>query len=99
MRREGRLAAFAAYASVGALAINLTMWLAAARWNFAVANRPSRLYAIHASVGVLRISLTADIAAYLLLVPLILHLDAGALARAGGLTYSLVGATGAAVLA
>jgi hypothetical protein len=45
------------------------------------------------------VSLGADVASYLLLVPLILYLDTGPLAKAGGLTYSIAGACGAAALA
>lgn len=87
------------YASIGALAVNLTTWLAAARWNIDLAAHPARFYATHASVGILRLSLGADVAAYLLLVPFVLHLRAGAVAKAGGLTYCIVGASGAAILA
>jgi hypothetical protein len=87
-----------ARASIFALGVNLGVWLAAAKWNFGLATHPLRFYATQPNIALLRISLAADIAAYLLLVPLVLAVDLGPLARVGGLTYSLVGASGAAIL-
>lgn len=102
-----RAAALTALASLVCLAVNGMMWLAAAGWDLGVAAEPSRFAAATDRIGLLRTSLAFDVGAYVLLVPLIaalwtaydsVHPARSRMYAAGGLAYSLVGATGAVVL-
>lgn len=109
MTREAfrRAAALTALLSLGCLLINLTTWFLATGSNLARATDPESFVTLVDRIGLLRASLAFDVGSYVLLVPLIaflwsefdqLHSARARMYAAGGLAYSLVGATGAVVL-
>lgn len=102
-----RAAGLTAIFSLACLAVSGLTWLAAAGYDLGAAVEPSRFVTAIDRVDLLRASLAFDVAAYVLLVPLIaalwaehdpVHPARSRMYAAGGLAYSLVGATGAAAL-
>lgn len=103
-----RAAAATALLSVVCLAANGATWITAADGDIALATEPSRFVGLVDRIDLLRASLAFDVGAYVLLVPLIAYMwtrfgetypERSRMYAAGGLAYSLVGATGAVVLA
>lgn len=102
-----RAAGITAILSVICLVVSGLTWLAAAEWDLPRATEPSGFASFVDRLDLLRASLAFDVAAYVLLVPLIaalwaeydtIHPARSRMYAAGGLAYSLVGATGAVVL-